>query len=448
MVFFGFIPDSSMVGTVFINALSSTLVRADPDLRSPLVDAWCEKFCLLLTDLLTAEEPSAEALAAFVVQVGEKVKELKAEGSANVRGLEFLQNLLLDCKESSDPNLGQVAKSIRPNFFKKWGKHYLYSVLSAFEHQVCINFKDKAMQSFKSPAFLIEQERVEDLFLQLTPPKPSLHEALRRNRGYGGPAPMAHTPAPAATMGAYHNQGGGCFSGDSLVLSAGNGGSGELGTAGAPVRVDCLCKGQFVWTREGASEVECVVRLRYTGPLFTVGEMQLTPYHPVQFAYEGGCECRRNLSAFPLEISYKERLFDGYVYDLVLRNRSIVAAPLRWEETVGVAGLEDVMYAATFGHTAGRGASIETEAGKETEQEQRVFSHAYFGSERIVRDLQAHPQYASGLVTLSGYCYLREGDGEVGEAAEGRICGLTYPGYNGPTATADVSIVYATPLCA
>ena len=216
----------------------------------------------------------------FIGLTEEELYQRRADQSANTRGIAFLEALLLDCKESTDPNLGQIMKSIQPAFFTKWGKHYLYSVLSAFEKRVCINFKDKAMQIYKSEAFKLEQGRVEELFLQLPPPKPSLLPQQQHHQQYGGyhnqatppgsarggrgghgnaPVPSAAPAASRVRMTTYFASGGGCFTGDSLVFAK---------DAKEAVQVQSVKRGDEIWSNLGLTEVECIVQLKYSGLLY------------------------------------------------------------------------------------------------------------------------------------------------------------------------------------
>jgi len=265
---FGFIPDSSMVGTVFINSLSSSLVGSDEELKDTTIDALAEAFCVMLRTLLRTTEYTDRVaqLTTFIASV-----EAKTSADQAPRVAEFLQALLLDCKETDDPNAGQIMKSIQTAFFTKWGKHYLYSVLSAFEHQICINFKDKAMQTFKSEKFKVEQERIEDVFVQLPAPTPSArrpqpdYRSSSASYSSGHHTAAARAPAPApVSMNHYHHAGGGCFSGDSVVLCVVAGSEEQV----VPLQVSEVRAGMVVLSHLGPTEVECVVKLRYQGPLY------------------------------------------------------------------------------------------------------------------------------------------------------------------------------------
>lgn len=123
--------------------------------------------------------------------------------------------------------------------------------------------------------------------------------------------------------------------------------------------------------------------------------MKLTAYHP---AMVDGQPC------FPIERcgGSEAVLLDGYVYDVVLRNRSLLASPLC--RTDGHIDGSSCMYVATFGHTCTA----------------PYFEHAYFGSERVVSDLKQHPAWATGYVSLEDCEFMREAEGEH------RVVGIRY----------------------
>lgn len=250
------------------------------------------------------------------------------------------------------------------------------------------------MQNFKSLRFTTEQKRVEDVFTNLPPPRPS--NALSGWGGYGGGA--AATSAPVS-MASYYNASGGCFSGDSLVYKlAGDG-------CWVAVMMQQLQPGDTVrcceidmesgrWQPQQQqltqSEVVCVVKLPYQGELYAVNDsLRLTPYHPVVTLQQGNGNGAQPL--FPCEVGVQTAAVDGFVYDIVLRNRGLVQCA----SSAGARG--ELLLAATFGHrcTVGK------------------FQHDYFGTEAVVNDLRRHPGWESGFVELGDYLYLRNDDGTV-----------------------------------
>jgi hypothetical protein len=126
--------------------------------------------------------------------------------------------------------------------------------------------------------------------------------------------------------------------------------------------------------------------------------MKLTAYHPVMV---DGQPC------FPIERCRGDEavVLDGYVYDVVLRNRSLLASPQRRVEgDLSVADHAQCMYVATFGHTSTA----------------PCFEHAYFGSERVIADLKRHPAWATGYLPLEDCEFVREAQGEH------RVVGIRY----------------------
>lgn len=118
--------------------------------------------------------------------------------------------------------------------------------------------------------------------------------------------------------------------------------------------------------------------------------MKLTAYHPVL------CD---GVAHFPIDCAGAAAAadHDEFVFDVVLKNRSILASPLRETAfTTFPALVVPCMYVATFGHRVRTG----------------CFEHSYFGTEAVVRDLKAHPDWGTGEICLHEYAFLRADDEE------------------------------------
>ncbi len=399
---FGFIPDASMVGTVFINALSNSLILQDAfhtrEHLNPTMIEISREFVRIINNVLLLEgledAVKLQELTEFVGSLKTKiVSDFSAVAIMTPRldnCKQFIEDLILDCTPTNDPALGQIAKAVERRFFDKWGSHYLRSVLTAFEHMTCTNFKDKAMQSFRSNRFIEEQSRIEEVFLGIQPPKPSIsnrpmsyyYGASQSSNTFHG---ASHAPVTQMDMSRYLNASGGCFSEDSLVF--------VISEDGRTSKAICssLKKGMQVLTPFGLSKIETVVRLRYSGPLYSIGNtMTLTAFHPVSingksyfpndlFA-NGSLRKELSLDMTLIEVS------NIYVYDVILANRGVMMAPLQDKIS---------FYVATFGH------------GKKDDP---VFAHDYFGSEKVVDDLKQHSDYCSGMISLDKPQFIRDND--------------------------------------
>lgn len=429
---FGYIPDSSMVGTVFINALSNSLLprRAELLQTSSTAQAAVQKVVQALTNALMVTGPGLPSPREVVQSLARDMAELLTTTRAGEREsgevLTFLTDIWLDCSPNTDASLGQVDKAVQDAYFSHWGRHYLFSVLSAYENCVCINFKDKGMQHFRHQDFIVEQTRIENLFIELPPPKPSNTRGWTNplNRSFAGSSSnsmasfpfgspqalmsttsssmsMSSSPAyvsrPTSSMSRFIDVHGGCFTHDVLVCIP----SPSITNGFETVPFHSLRKGDWVMSQAGWTRVEAIIRLRYDNhqaPLYRIHGLQhmlLTAYHPVLFP--------DGTTMFPVELYQQgaaemvmgSSSSDGYVYDVVLENRSILATPMTptSSSTADADSLATMAYVATWAHSC----------------KLPKFEHDYFGSERIVQDVlnQRPEEYAQGYVSIDAPIFQR-----------------------------------------
>ena len=102
---------------------------------------------------------------------------------------------------------GQVTKATnRPDWYKRWGIHYLPSLARFHQLQICGNFKDFGLQYYGGKMFHEIREKADDIFIKLLPPKPSAKLAS----------------PPVTSMKVYHSSGNICFHGDGMVATDNN----------------------------------------------------------------------------------------------------------------------------------------------------------------------------------------------------------------------------------
>jgi len=270
---------------------------------------------------------------------------------------------------------GQVQEAIRrspEDYFKKWGRHYLPSLARAHLLQQCNNFKDPGIQVYGGVLFQQRRDIIDDIFLKLPPPKPS----IRRGSSSGG----AYARSAPQSMGVYHNAAGPCFAGECLVKMA----------SGAEKYVRDIAKGDVVMGPNAGSEVLCVVKTHCVGGkedlvVFPNG-LRVTPYHPVMDNNSKWC--------FPVQLFACQRdLVCDAVYNFVLQKNHVMV----------IQGVGCV----TLGH----------------EMTDEVVSHPYFGTARVVEDLRKMRGWQEGLVELfpslcpGGKCMIRD-------KTTGLVCGF------------------------
>jgi len=314
-----------------------------------------------------------QALADYKTS-GEELK----EGQAAVKKL---RDQIRASKSARHPHVvallqdldGQVTEAwSKEEWFKKWGIHYLPSLVRAHQLQQCNNFKDPGIQVYGGALFKHIQNEADDLFCKLPPP--TRKEDSFQLRGWGGaarglapPMAMAAPATPAIDMSMYNDRSAGCIYGMCLVLMA----------DGSNKRVQDVVKGDRVRAGTGRiAEVKCVVAALCEGSVCDLveldGGLRLTPYHPVQVA---------NKWHFPQSLGVVEGYSCPAVYNFVLTS----------EHSIVVNGVACV--------TLGHGLS------------EPVVQHPFFGTSAVIQDLKAlrgGTSFEAGLIRFGPGCLMRD----------------------------------------
>ncbi len=296
----------------------------------------------------------------------------------------YIQNIIQDFEGQIKEALNVTTRGQSENWFDRWGRHYLLSLMGAYTNEICNNFKDKGIWNFKSPMFDRLCDTVSTVFEAIPPPKPDIVKRqahpVRTMRGGVYFAEQAVSRAPLRSMSVYNNAGGGCCIGTSGVLMADK----------TIKEIQYIKKGDKILTCDPnnynetpVSEVECLVYTESYGGnelLSTIENralsLTLTPYHPV-------INTITDQWTFPKDISSPQIRKCKGVYTLVVRNRFPII-------------VQGFTYA-TLGHNI---------TGD-------VIGHHFFGSERVINDLKKINTYDDGYVVLEKGDYIRENNSVV-----------------------------------
>jgi hypothetical protein len=259
----------------------------------------------------------------------------------------FLTDLLADLE-------GQVSEAIsRKDYFEKWGKHYLFSLMQAHLLQVCNNFKDPGVQHYGGELFVRIRDIADEAFSQLPPPKPSLASSRTTN---------------VSTMAAYNSAANPCFAGHCLVRMKDE----------TLKRVDSVRAGDIVNSGlKKDSKVTCVVKtvpFLKKATLVHLEGLAITPYHPIK---------RNGKWVFPCEVGNQSNVPCEALYSFVLDNHHVMTI----NDTECV----------TLGH----------------DFEDDVRRHPYFGSNLVIEDLKKFSSWNSGLVELVPQNIVRDANGLI-----------------------------------
>lgn len=264
--------------------------------------------------------------------------------------------------ESADPTEGQIGMAGR--YWAKWGAHYARSYLRAQKLQRRLNFKDPGSLIYGGSDSSLFSEFVtagEQTFMTLEPPLPT-----GQSYGYN-----SHAAAPtSAQVSAYLTQqslsahSGGCFQGDMLVRLA----------EGDYNYLKCLQPGDLVWTTTGPAEVIALVKIGHSKHkslmMSKVQNCVLTPYHPYLNDHDQWVTGMDTVGEVDVDINI--------VYNLVLTNGHII----------DVGGIK----ACTLAHGF-KGPVIE---------------HPFFGTDAVINDLKKCDGWASGYPSYKNLEVRRE----------------------------------------
>ena len=380
---FGFIPDYSMVATVFINWAATALATVS---KNQTVE-------LRHNDGTVTAFPSGEIQSGqprvivtqssnpvTLVSVGALSVEPAAGPSPNTEFFEARKNIMdaiQTCIQTNgtiahfrtiydtysattDAKLKELLRDIQPTaeegqvamaprFFERWGKHYLRAYLKAQELEQCMNFKDPGLQIYGGDLFHAIQAEGEATFSALPALEPTGASAMSSSAVAASVAP--HAPVNMAQY--FYNSGGGCFHGSCNVRMAN----------GVRKPIHWLRRGDHVWTPTGTAMVRALVvcnTRQETQSLCTIGTLRITPWHPILL--EG-------VWAFPCDIAPIEHISLKTVYNVLLDEGHILDV----EDTLCV----------TLAHNF----------------KDPVVEHEYFGTERVVVDLKRAACWDIGLPT-------------------------------------------------
>jgi Mg-chelatase subunit ChlD len=432
---YNYIPDGSMVGTVFINLMANlmSIVHTDLTVQFPDRGTICAlgslqggqtKEVVVTLPGLTVMEPltvalrspaeilttvTAASLGVAPVGFPSAVRATLTALCAAVRPgiypdpanfLPMLQTtvetisrdtpsprttaLLTDL---SDPaaDKGQIAKAFAtPAAFNRWGRHYIPTVISSLQNGWAINFKDTlSTEVFGTALTRAHVTRGDTLFMSLPPPTSTMATV----GAYGRSQPLS--------MAAVHNSAGPCFLPGSLVRMA----------DGTEKRCDQIQPGDV---DAAGYRIQCVIKtlvpfadiVRLSGPLRPANAQPIpddagfTLWHPV-LPPQGG------EWSHPATLGQVERVTTDAIYNFVL------VPPVPGAERPGML-IVNGLHTCTMGHNF-RGNA--------------VIDHPYFGARRpgqrhILDDLEQQPGWEHGYVTWSNLCVEHD-------PATGMICGMS-----------------------
>jgi hypothetical protein len=252
----------------------------------------------------------------------------------------------------------QIILAINNNYYSKWGKNYIKSFISAHYNERCNNFKDTSVQNYGGKLFNKIKDEIDDIFTNLPAPTPSNSyndQYVDNTKSYNRQQTFAQS---------FNNCNNGCFHESANVLTDNN----------KTKKIKDISKGDYVIGKNNCkSKVVCVVKYKCNNNKSDMvkinNELIITPYHPI---------LENNEWVFPMSLGKITEYECEYVYNLVLDSN----------HTVNI----DSTICVTLGHNI---------------SENFVVSHNYFGTNKVINDLEKFERYNDGIVVLDKNNFVR-----------------------------------------
>lgn len=344
-----YVPDVSMIGTVFTHYLANVLSFEKSVNRIPrqldVPDWQGNNDTNLLISLLQ------EVIKVCNCGNYDKAVEMIKQHHDNIFTDEAVKQDLL----SDDPNMGQIGLAASREYYKKWGRFYLPMLLFAHRNNECCNFKDRSVQRYGGATFAALKEAIDHLFSTLPAPKPTQ---------------LSEGSVRIANMSSLNMSNNICFDGSGMVKLKN----------GSVVQVSQLQPYDYVETDDHTfKQIRCIITQNIIQAVEVcrvkccINDFLITPWHPVKVDKKW---------VFPHDL-YPRELYTGILYNIVLENGTNLL-------------INDIPVI-----TLGNGISSST--GSEGNE---IAYHPYFGNE-IVKDLQKLPEWSIGMIDMTEYKYIR-----------------------------------------
>ena len=400
---YSFIPDSSLLGNVFIHGISNFFTTAAIDVKLNII---CEDGEVLEESINSIKYGRSKNIVLEVDKPVEKVElihngikvsselynildeyyyeqlyrckavdcidncikmkkfnneEFKTEldnlileisFNKEVKDSEYIKNILFDLEGQVKEALNMTTEGHKKDFFTRWGIHYLRSLKTAYENEICNNFKDKGVSNFTGELFEKLRDEVSDIFDSMPPPKRK--EVVDNYRGYfQSPLTQPLQSQNISTMASYNIASGGCCTGDCRIRMSDNSFKKveELNIGDEVISVDTKL-GKQVY-QNGVIKNIIITKCDRKEKLVQLDDLKITPYHPIIEKGENKCNW-----VYPKDLGIVEEFECSKVYTFILDNRQSVL-------------IEDYIFV-----TLGSGLS-----------DNEVVQHDYFCSDRVVDDI-------------------------------------------------------------
>lgn len=277
-----YVPDVSMIGTVFTHYLANVLSfekSIDGIPRQLDVPDWQGNDDTKLLVSLLQE---------IIKNCNQGNYDKAIEMIDHFHDYNFIDEAVKQDLLSDDPNMGQIRLAASREYYKKWGRFYLPMLLFAHRNNECCNFKDRSVQRYGGATFTALKEAIDHLFSTLPAPKPTQ---------------LSEGSVRIANMSSLNMSNNICFDGSGMVKLKN----------GSIVQVSQLQPYDYVETDDRTfKQIRCIITQKITEAVEVchINDFLVTPWHPIKVNRKW---------AFPHDL-YPKELYTGVLYNIILEN--------------------------------------------------------------------------------------------------------------------------------
>ena len=321
-------------GVVLVEPMSDSVIR--------------DNYCKLLYDVLTLpkdDEYPGLSLSAMIFVFAQPV---------TISTSDYCNAVLHEVND-------QVTKALsRQDWYQKWGKHYLISILEAHTNKVAKSFASKPMSFYSTPELDAAFEEGSFIFNSLPPPSPSITVSAYAGGTFRSLSSTSAAPVivqKPVNMQQYNTKKLDCFDGNCTVQ-----------TPSRHKKIRDLTKGDTVLTSSGNYvKIKCLVHITYQPHeremVYFDSGLVITKYHPI---FDGTWK-------FPKDIGETRTVICSELFNLVLESEHIVY-------------VNDIP-CVTLGH------GITTD---------KIIMHEFFGTQKVINCLKQVTGWNDGKVNIDG----------------------------------------------
>jgi hypothetical protein len=223
---------------------------------------------------------------------------------------EFIASLLSDL--CGDEPHGQIKLALsKPEYWERWGIHYLLSLWNAHAKQICNSFKvpGPLMYGRDAPLFINCRDEMDNAFDNLPAPTPSRKIVTRPHR-----SGERNKTTRSINMKSWNRSSNSCFAANSKVRMA----------DGVEREIETVRPGMKVWTPVGPRAIKHIVGNQVEqAEMCVLGNLRVTPWHPVRMDVEINCGNEvPGKWGFPADIAVMKESYNGIIYSVMLQRDS------------------------------------------------------------------------------------------------------------------------------